>query len=127
APSAEARAALHGGRCGPQAASKQLAFVPISVGYERIIEESSYTRELSGADKQPESVGGLLRSSKVLRSRYGRIYIQFGRIFDLRELVDEALRLRGVEEPVGDARELRPPERRALIQRVAHRVTYEID
>lgn len=107
--------------------SKQLAFVPISVGYERIIEESSYTRELSGADKQPESVGGLLRSSKVLRSRYGRIYIQFGRIFDLRELVDEALRLRGVEEPVGDARELRPPERRALIQRVAHRVTYEID
>lgn len=107
----------------------QLSFVPISVGYERIIEEGSYTRELGGGEKRPESVGGLLRTSKVLRSRWGRLYIQFGRVFELHELVDEALHLRGQGAPLaeGDARQLRPPERRALIQRVAHRVTYEIN
>ncbi len=114
---------------GLKLSNVKLAFVPISVGYERIVEEGSYTRELSGGEKQPETVGGLLKSSEVLRSRYGRIYIQFGRIFELEELVDEALQLRGESTPLGegDPRQLRPPERRALIQRVAHRVTYEID
>ena len=43
----------------------------------------------AAARSEPETVGGLLRSSRVLRSRYGRLYIQFGEIFDLRELVDE--------------------------------------
>ncbi len=105
--------------------SVQLGFVPISVGYERIIEEGSYTRELVGGEKKPESVGGLLRTSKILRSRWGRLYIQFGRIFDLHELTDEARAQRS--EDAKDDRALRPPERRALIQRVAHRVTYEIN
>ncbi len=105
--------------------SVELSFVPISIGYERIIEEGSYTRELGGGEKQPETVGGLLRSSRVLRSRYGRLYIQFGEVFDLRELVDESVRLRSDGDR--SASELRPPERRALIQRIAHRVTYEIN
>ncbi len=105
--------------------SVELSFVPISIGYERIIEEGSYTRELGGGEKRPESVGGLLRSSRVLRSRYGRLYIQFGNVLGLHELVDEAVRLRG--DAGDDATQLRPPERRALIQRIAHRVTYEIN
>lgn len=105
--------------------SVRLSFMPISVGYERIIEEGSYAWELSGGEKRPESVGGLVRTSRVLRSRYGRLYIQFGRVFGLHELVDEAVRLRG---EAGDERAaLRPTERRALIQRIAHRVTYEIN
>jgi glycerol-3-phosphate O-acyltransferase len=105
--------------------SVDLSFMPISVGYDRIIEEGSYVRELVGGDKRPESVGGLLRSSRVLGSRYGRLYIQFGRVFGLHELVDEAVRLRG--DPSADRPGLKPTERRALIQRVAHRVTYEIN
>lgn len=105
--------------------SVPLSFVPISVGYERIIEEGSYTRELGGGEKQAESVGGLLRTSSVLRSRYGRLYIQFGQVFDLRELLEEAARLR--EAPDSDLWSLKPAERRALIQRIAHRVTFEIN
>lgn len=106
--------------------SVSLSFVPISVGYERIIEEGSYTRELGGGEKRPESVGGLLRSSRVLRSRYGRLYVQFGQVFDLHELLEESARLRGEPEST-ELWSLKPPERRALIQRIAHRVTYEIN
>ncbi|MCC6872785.1 MAG: 1-acyl-sn-glycerol-3-phosphate acyltransferase [Sandaracinaceae bacterium] len=104
--------------------STKLSFVPISIGYERIIEEGSYAREQEGGEKSPESVGGLLRTSKVLRSRYGRLYIQFGEIFSLDELLEEAAAARGAPSP---ARELKPAERRALIQRIAHRVSYEIN
>lgn len=106
--------------------STQVSFVPISVGYERVIEQGAYAHELGGGEKEPESVGGLLRTSTVLRSRYGRLYIQFGEIFELDELLAESARLRGDEEPE-DLRELRPAERRALINRIAHRVTHEID
>ena len=130
--------------------STELSFVPISVGYERIIEEQSYSHELGGGEKQPESVGGLLATSRVLRSRYGRLYIQFGPILSLRELVLESrpaqsAETESAETPANEtptselaasearpndasaARDLSPPERRALINRIAHRVTYEID
>lgn len=105
--------------------SRRLSFVPVSIGYERVIEARSYTEELGGGEKKPEGVGGLLRTPRVLRSRYGRLYIQFGQVFDLEQLLDESRRLR--DDPEGDVRELNPPERRALINRIAHRVTYEID
>lgn len=113
---------VNAGLCLP---SRELSFVPISIGYERVIEEGAYTHELAGGEKKPETVGGLLRTGRILRSRYGRLYIQFGEIFELEKLLAEAARLRG--KTAGDIRELEPVERRALIKRIAHRVTYEID
>jgi glycerol-3-phosphate O-acyltransferase len=102
-----------------------LSFVPISIGYERIIEEGAYSDEQRGGQKEPESIEGLLRSSTILQSRYGRLYVQFGEIFTLDELLEDSARLRG--DTGRDLRKLKPPQRRALIQRIAHRVTYEIN
>lgn len=108
---------------------KEISFVPISIGYERIVEQREYTREQEGAEKEPESVGGLLKTPRVLRSRYGRLYVQVGKVFELDALLAEAAALREQKtgERVEDPRKLRPPDRRALINRIAHRVTYEID
>jgi len=106
--------------------SRKISFVPISIGYERIIEQGAYTHELSGGEKEPENVGNLLRTPAILRSRYGRLYIQLGEVFALEDLLEEAADLRGGDDE-RDLRELKPPERRALINRIAHRVTYEID
>ncbi len=100
-------------------------FVPISVGYERIVEERSYVHELGGGEKTKENVGSLLNSSKILRSRYGRLYIQFGEILRFDDIV---LEIAGVDAATGEPkRELTPPQRRALVQRVAHQITHEID
>ncbi len=108
--------------------SRPIQFVPISIGYERIIEEGSYVRELEGGEKEKEDLGGLLRARRVLRSRYGRLYIQFGEIFDLATLHREALALSGARADEGaPSAPLSPAKRRALISRIAHRVTYEID
>jgi glycerol-3-phosphate O-acyltransferase len=104
-------------------------FVPISIGYERIVEEGSYVRELEGGEKQPEDLGGLLRAPRVLRSRYGRLYLQFGEVFDLETLRREALGLEGeAAEGASEGPGMLPPaRRRALVQRIAHRITYEIN
>ena len=100
-------------------------FVPISVGYERIIEERSYVHELGGGEKKAENAVGLLNSSKTLRSRYGRLYIQFGEVLKFDDIVREVA---GVDADTGEVnRELTPPQRRGLVQRVAHQITHEID
>ncbi|MBX7196593.1 MAG: 1-acyl-sn-glycerol-3-phosphate acyltransferase, partial [Sandaracinaceae bacterium] len=105
--------------------SQPVQFVPISIGYERIIEEGSYVRELEGGEKRPEDLGGLLRAPRVLRSRYGRLYLQFGEIFDLATLHREAAGMDG--QSAEPAPELSPAKRRGLVSRIAHRITYEID
>jgi len=54
-----------------------LYFVPIYIGYDRIIEEKSYLSELEGAAKEPESLSQVVKARKFLKRRYGRIYVQF--------------------------------------------------
>lgn len=93
---------------------RDVKFVPVSIGYERIVEERSYVHEMSGGQKESESVGGLLRTPKVLRSKYGRLYVQFGEILSFEELQQ--------------GRDLqKPKDKRALVQELAHRVSYEIN
>ena len=82
---------------------KPMHFVPISVGYELIVEQQSYMDELAGADKQKENIGGLLKTPEVLRSRYGRLYIQFGEVMPFDKLVEEALEVSG-QSSAGRAR-----------------------
>lgn len=54
-----------------------LTFVPTFLGYDRIPEEKSYLRELSGHDKKQESVLSLIRAREVLGKRYGKVYVRF--------------------------------------------------
>jgi glycerol-3-phosphate O-acyltransferase len=42
--------------------SKPIAFIPTYFGYEKLIEGSSYIKELGGQKKQAESLFGLLKS-----------------------------------------------------------------
>jgi glycerol-3-phosphate O-acyltransferase len=104
---------------------KTVHYVPISVGYELIVEQQSYMDELAGAEKQKENIGGLLKTPDVLRSRYGRLYIQFGEVMRFDKLVEDSLEASGKKS--ADARELSPEERRNLVQRIGHRATYEIN
>lgn len=100
-------------------------FVPISVGYERIIEERSYVHEIGGGEKAKENVGSLLNSTKILRSRYGRLYIQFGDVLKFDDIVQDIV---GIDAETGEPnRTVTPPQRRALVQRVAYQITHEIN
>jgi len=106
---------------------KKVHYVPISVGYELIVEQQSYVDELSGAEKRSENLGGLLKTPDVLRSRYGRLYIQFGEILPFDKLVEESLQVTHGKKPMPNRSEFGPAERRNLIQRIGHRAVYEIN
>jgi glycerol-3-phosphate O-acyltransferase len=61
-----------------EGACDDLALIPIYIGYDRVIEEKSYLKELGGAPKEKEKTTDLIKSSKVLRKRYGRVYVNIG-------------------------------------------------
>ncbi len=102
---------------------KKVFFVPISIGYERVIEERSYVHELGGGEKRKEDIGGLFKTPQVLRSKYGRLYVQFGEVLSIEEAIRDAVS----DEAVEDRTRITPAKRRALVQRIAHRMTYQID
>jgi glycerol-3-phosphate O-acyltransferase len=95
---------------------RTVSFVPISIGYERMMEDGAYARELSGEAKRKEDAAGLLKMGAVLREKYGRTNVQFGQILDLASY-----------RAAGDRGPLSPAKRRAIVSRLAHRVMSEIN
>ncbi|UCD32511.1 MAG: 1-acyl-sn-glycerol-3-phosphate acyltransferase [Desulfobacterales bacterium] len=70
-------------------ACEDMIFAPIFIGYDRILEESSYVNEIEGEQKQPESLVQVVKARKFLKKRYGRIYIQFHEPISLKELLEQ--------------------------------------
>ena len=68
---------------------KPIAFVPVYIGYEKVIESGSYIGELHGEKKQKESVGGLMKSLSVLRSYFGQVHVNFGEPIKLVDFLDQ--------------------------------------
>jgi len=60
-----------------QNACKDLIFVPVYIGYDRVPEEKDYLYEMEGGQKQPESAKQILKFGKLLKKRFGKIYITF--------------------------------------------------
>uniref|UniRef100_A0A8B9GI05 Dihydroxyacetone phosphate acyltransferase n=1 Tax=Amazona collaria TaxID=241587 RepID=A0A8B9GI05_9PSIT len=60
--------------------------VPISISYERILEESLYAYELLGVPKPKESTSGLLKARRILSDNFGTIHIYIGQPVSLRTL-----------------------------------------
>jgi glycerol-3-phosphate O-acyltransferase len=104
--------------------NKKVYFVPVSIGYDRLVEGSAYVRELSGGEKQKEDARGLLKTTRVLRGRYGRLNIQFGEILSLHDIRQNGDRSAGA---TNGAIAPTPAKRRALVTRLAHRVMAEIN
>lgn len=63
-----------------------VSFVPVSISYERILEENLYARELLGVPKPKESTSGLLKARKILSENYGKIHVYFGQPVSVRSL-----------------------------------------
>lgn len=64
-----------------------LTILPIAFSYEQIAEEKSYAKELSGKSKQKESVSGVLKARKILKKRYGKVYMRVGEPIYLNQII----------------------------------------
>ncbi|PIE43385.1 MAG: glycerol-3-phosphate 1-O-acyltransferase [Gammaproteobacteria bacterium] len=57
---------------------KPIAFVPVYVGYEKVLEARTYLGELRGKKKEKESILGVLKTLRDFRNSFGRVNVNFG-------------------------------------------------
>ena len=67
---------------------RPLVFVPVYLGYEKLLEGKTYLRELAGKPKEKESLWALLQSVRKIRKEYGRVHINFGAPLDLTDFLE---------------------------------------
>lgn len=70
---------------------RKVALVPVFIGYDKVWEVGSYSRELRGGGKQRESAEGLLKATKILGKSYGKAYVNFGEPVILQDHADAHL------------------------------------
>ncbi|MFZ0611944.1 MAG: 1-acyl-sn-glycerol-3-phosphate acyltransferase [Desulfobacterales bacterium] len=78
-------------------ACEEMIFVPVYIGYDRVLEESSYINELSGGQKEPENFRQVLNARRFLKKRYGKIYLRFHEPLSLSQLLrDQGLNIHDI-------------------------------
>ena len=69
--------------------SKPIAFIPTYFGYEKLLEGSSYIKELGGQKKQAESLFGLLKSIQKIEKVFGMVHVNFGEPVFLKDILEK--------------------------------------
>ena len=98
--------------------SEDLFLVPISISYEKVVEESSYSKESEGVKKEKEKLRDLLKTPKVIKKKYGRVYNQFAQPLSVREYL-QSKKL--------DMARIGPSGRRRVTKDLALRTCYAIN
>ena len=96
---------------------ENMAAIPVYIGYDRIIEEKSYLRELGGAPKDTEKTTDIIQSHKVLKKRYGHVYVNVGEPILLKEY------LASQEKPF---LQMTTEERQSLYRKIGYGLVLEI-
>jgi glycerol-3-phosphate O-acyltransferase len=106
-----------------QGVRQDLYLVPISIHYGRIPEEETYRREMTGEEKQRESLRALLSARSILSRRYGTAYVSYAEPISLAETLGPSLaRFReGQGDPAVE------DEKRRFIQRLGFRLLREVN
>ncbi len=66
-----------------------LYFVPVYIGYDQVIEQGEYLQEIKGEKEKGSALFALLRSWRLIRENYGKIYLNFGEPMSLRKYLQE--------------------------------------
>ena len=69
--------------------SKPMAFVPVYLNYQKVIESPTYVRELTGSKKKPESLFDIFRVFMTFKHAFGRVAVSFGTPLMLPAYLDE--------------------------------------
>ena len=66
-----------------------LIFAPVFIAYDRVPEEGDYLQEVAGKQKKPENLRQMIRARKLLKKRYGKIYMNFAAPVSLKDFLQQ--------------------------------------
>ena len=72
-----------------QSQARPLAFVPVYLGYEKLIEGKSYLGELYGGKKKRESTFRAIGAIFRLKGHYGKVTVSFGEPIQLDDILEQ--------------------------------------
>ena len=70
-------------------ACDNLYFVPVFIGYDQVLEEDAYLKEIEGGKKKPETLKGLINARKFLKKKYGKVYMKFNEPISLKDYIQD--------------------------------------
>lgn len=70
-------------------ACEDLIFVPVFIGYDRVLEEKAYIHEIEGGQKEPESLKQVIKARKSLTARYGKVYVNYSDPISLKDYLSK--------------------------------------
>ena len=97
---------------------ENLAMIPVYIGYDRVIEEKSYLKELAGKSKTPENTAEIIKTGKILSKRFGRVYVNVGEPMIMKSYLDAQ------EKPI---EEMSLEERQSLYRKIGYEIVLEIN
>lgn len=84
-----------------QGLRKEILFVPVSVCYETVIEDSEFGEENAGRSKKRESLLSLVRALDIFKKKYGEVIITFGPPIRTSDFVQRRLPAKEAENSIG--------------------------
>ncbi len=107
---------------------KPLAFIPVYIGYEKLIEGNSYIGELYGEKKKKESLLSSVRSILALKGQFGKVTASFGKPIELDNILQQNNQDWGQSENQLDQTELKQQHWfRSSVNQLAHQIMLEIN
>ena len=68
---------------------RPIVFMPVYIGYERVLEGRTYLGELRGQAKKKESIFDLFRVLSALKLKFGEVTVNFGTPLALNDFLDQ--------------------------------------
>lgn len=75
--------------CLNQGVAKDIYFIPVSITYDKVLEGKSYIEEVKGRPKAKEKILDLLKLTRFLKGKSGKIYVNFEEEISLQEVAHE--------------------------------------
>jgi glycerol-3-phosphate O-acyltransferase len=92
-----------------------IVFVPVYIGYERVLEGRTYLGELRGASKKKESIFDILKVIGAFKQRFGQVAVNFGEPIRLAEFLDQ-------QQPDWRSQDLGPQFKPAWLNQATHKL-----
>ncbi|PJI51002.1 MAG: glycerol-3-phosphate 1-O-acyltransferase [Pseudomonas sp.] len=98
---------------------RPIVFVPVYIGYERVLEGRTYLGELRGAEKKKESIFDIFKVVGALKQRFGQVWVNFGEPIHLDRFLDQ-------QQPDWRQQELAPEYRPAWLSETTHHLARDV-
>ncbi|MBU2709725.1 glycerol-3-phosphate 1-O-acyltransferase PlsB [Zooshikella harenae] len=106
---------------------KPFCFVPVYIGYERVLEGNTYLGELRGKAKKTESPLDILRILSALKKEFGKVWVNFGEPILLNQFLDQKEPHWQSNIASESSSYTRQPWFRDLTQQLANTINYHIN